>query len=86
MARNMMGFKKVDGIPNGIVHREGHSIYDPLIKEVATNGGTFALDTKDNKRACSLANTLRITIKKRGYDNVCVAVRYTTVYIQRKED
>jgi len=85
MARNMMGFKKVDGIPTGIVHRKGHSIYDPLISEVATHGGTYVLDTKDVKRAHSLTNTLRQVIKKGEIENVRVVQRYTEVYIQRKE-
>lgn len=85
MAKNMMGFRKVDGIPNGISHRKGQSIYAPLLAEVNQHGGTYALDTKDTKRAKYLANTLRIAAKKLGIDNVKVVLRDTIVYVERKD-
>lgn len=81
--KNMMGFRKVDGIPQGILHKKGNSIYAPLLNEVSQNGGTYALDTKDAKRAKYLANTLRIAAKKLGVDNVRVVLRDTIVYVER---
>lgn len=85
MAKNLMGFKRVDGIPNGISRRRGNSIYTPLLTEVSNNGGTYALDTKDNKRAKYLANTLRIAAKKLGIDNMKVVLRDTIVYVERRD-
>lgn len=83
MARvNMMGFKKVTGGIPASVARKGASIYDPLLQEVRSMGGTYALDTKDQKRAASLSSTLRAVIRKRGYDDVHVTMRYTMVYIE----
>lgn len=87
MAKNMMGFRKVEGgIPNGISHKRGSSIYAPLLNEVSNNGDTYALDTKDAKRAKYLANTLRIAAKKLGIDNVRVVLRHTIVYVERRQD
>ena len=86
MAKNMMGFKKVDGIPQGISHRKGSSIYAPLLTEVSQNGGTYALDTKDRIRAKYLANTLRSVAKHLGIDGVHVVLRDTVVYVERKDD
>ena len=85
MARNMMGFKKVDGIPQGISRRAGSSIYAPLLTEVSQNGGTYALDTKDRKRAKYLANTLYGVTKRLGIDNVRVVLRDTVVYVERRD-
>lgn len=85
MAKNMMGFKKVDGIPQGISHRKGSSIYAPLLTEVSQNGGTYALDTKDRIRAKYLANTLRGVAKKIGIDGVRVVMRDTVVYVERRD-
>jgi hypothetical protein len=86
MAKNLMGFKRVDGIPNGISHRKGQSIYAPLLNEVNQHGGTYALDTKDNRRAKYLTNTLRIAAKNLGIDNVRVVLRDTIVYVERRQD
>jgi hypothetical protein len=85
MAR-LMGFKKVDGIPKGIVRRNGCSIYSPLINEVHAKGGTYALDVKDRKRAASLATTIRNVAKKMECDDILVVLRLTVVYVTRKED
>lgn len=85
MARNMMGFRKVNGIPQGISRRAGSSIYAPLLNEVSENGGTYALDTKDRKRAKCLANTLYSTAKRLGIDDVRVVMRDTVVYVERKD-
>lgn len=82
MARTMMGFKKVERIPTGIERRKGSSIYEPLIREVDSNGGIYAIDTKDRRRAATLANTLRHTIKKYEVE-VKVTVRYTSVYVSK---
>lgn len=83
MARNLMGFKKVAGIPTS--KTKGGSIYDPLIAEVREQGGTYALDTKDRKRANNLAIQLRKVAAAAGYDDVDIAVRWTTVYVQKKD-
>ena len=85
MARNLMGFRKVDGIPHGISHRKGCSIYAPLLTEVSENGGTYALDTKDHKRAKYLTNTLRGVTKHLGIGDVRVVLRDTVVYVERIE-
>jgi hypothetical protein len=81
-----MGFKKVDGIPEGVVRRHGCSIYTPLINEVHSKGGTYALDVKDNKRAHSLAATIRQVARKMECSDVKVVVRLTVVYVTKKED
>lgn len=87
MARNMMGFRKIEGgIPNGISHKRGSSIYAPLLTEVSQNGGTYALDTKDRIRAKYLANTLRGVAKKLSIDGVRVVMRDTIVYVERRQD
>lgn len=83
-AKNFMGFKKCSGIPMATVPKAG--IYDPLIKEVATNGGTYMLDVNDRKRAYSLAATLRQNIKRAvKYDGVRAGVRGTIVFITKEE-
>jgi hypothetical protein len=81
MARNLMGFKKVDGIPTGISRMKGESIYAPLIDEALSTGGTYALDTKDRRRASNLATQLRKIVKTKGIAGLKVVVRYTTVYV-----
>lgn len=79
MAR-MMGFKKVESIPGRV--RKGDSIYLPLLREVATNGGIYALDVKDVKRATSLASTLRRVSKM--FDCECKVIqRGTAVYVTK---
>jgi hypothetical protein len=85
MAR-LMGFKKVDGIPEGIVREKGCSIYSPLINEVHAKGGTYALDLKDRKRASTLATTIRNVAKKMECNDIKVVLRLTVVYVTRKED
>lgn len=85
MARNLMGFRKVDGIPHGISHRKGCSIYAPLLAEVSEKGGTYALDTKDGKRAKYLTNTIRGVAKKIGIDDVRVVRRDTVIYVEKVE-
>ena len=85
MARNLMGFKKVEGIPTGISRVKGDSIYSPLIDEVLSTGGTYALDVKDRKRAYNLAAQLRKVMKKKGIAGLNVGVRYTTVYVQKED-
>lgn len=76
---NLMGFKKVSKMPAP----KGRSIYDPLIELVKKTGDMYALDTNDKKRAYSLAATIRNVIKKRGYADVIVSVRDTSVVIYK---
>ena len=86
MARNLMGFKKVDGIPCSVARGiKGQSIYDPLLKEVREEGGTYALDTKDRKRAANLAVQLRKVAAKNGFEDIAVTVRWTAVYVHLKD-
>lgn len=83
---NLMGFKRVSRMPSP----KGHSIYDPLIDEVRRTGGIYTCDTEDKKRAISLANTIRIVIRKRGIEDVKVSVVEMTVCVRKvkkaKED
>lgn len=83
---NLMGFKRVSRMPSP----KGHSIYDPLIDEVRRTGGIYVCETADKKRAISLANTIRIVLRKRGYDDVKVSVVEMTVCVRKvkktKED
>lgn len=79
MAR-MMGFKKVESVPARV--RKGDSIYLPLLREVSANGGIYALDVKDGKRAISLANTIRHVNQKFGCE--CKVIqRGTAVYVTK---
>ena len=76
---NLMGFKKVSklGAP------KGRSMYDPLLEQVRKDGGMYALDTQDKKRAMSLNSQLRFLVRKRGYTDLKVGMRNTTVYVQK---
>lgn len=79
---NLMGFKRVSKMPVP----KGRSIYDPLLNEVRKTGGIYALDTQDKKRANSLAATIRMVIRKRGYDDVMVSVIDATNVVVKKID
>lgn len=74
MAKNMMGFKKVDKIPE----RKRRGIYDDVIEEVAKTGDIYVLDTNDVKRAQSLKGTIQYRIKVLDA-NVKVILRDTKV-------
>lgn len=85
MAVNLMGFKKVSQIPEVHTRPHGRNIYEPLLFEVQKNGGIYALDTKDDKRAKSLVGTLRANIKRLELTRVMVVKRETTVYLTNNE-
>lgn len=76
---NLMGFKKVSKLPAP----KGRSMYDPLLDQVRKDGGMYALDTQDKKRATSLNSQLRYLVRKRGYDDLKVGMCDTTVYVQK---
>lgn len=81
---NLMGFKPVKKIPARV--RKGASIYDPVIDAVLKSGDAYGIDTKDNRRAYSLAATLRQAVAKRNLsDKVKVIVRYTQVYLTMED-
>jgi hypothetical protein len=80
MAVNLMGFKKTDCVKKNPI-RKNSSIYLPLLREVASNGGIYMLDTKDDKRAISLTTTLRRVIKQFDIKDVIVSKQYTIVYV-----
>lgn len=75
---NMMGFKKVDKIPE-VEHR---GIYDNVLETVAKTADIYALDTNDVKRCHSLTMTLRNRAKKLGLP-VKVIMRGTMVCLVR---
>lgn len=79
MAKNMMGFKKVDAIPE----RKRRGVYDDVIEEVANTGDIYVYDTHDIKRASSLQTTLRYRIRKLGV-SVKVLTRDTKVCLVAK--
>lgn len=76
---NLMGFKRVSRMPSP----KGHSIYDPLIDEVRRTGGIYVCETADKKRAISLANTIRIVLRKRGIEDVKISVMDMTVCVRK---
>lgn len=76
---NLMGFKKVSKLSAP----KGRSMYDPLLEQVRKDGGMYALDTQDKKRATSLNSQLRHLVRKRGYDDLKVGMCDTTVYVQK---
>lgn len=81
---NMMGFKPVKKIPARV--RKGASIYDPVIDAVLKSGQTYGIDTKDCRRAYSLAATIRQAVRKRDLsDRISVIVRYSCVYVTQSE-
>lgn len=77
--QNLMGFKKV----SKLCAPKGRSMYDPLLDQVRKDGGMYALDTQDKKRAASLNSQLRYLVRKRGYDDLKVGICDTTVYVQK---
>lgn len=86
MAENLMGFKKIDCLP------ERRSVYDDVIEKVIETGDIYALDTHDAKRATSLCKTIRNRIRVCGYDAkvivrgnvVCVVAKPSS--LKRKHD
>lgn len=76
---NLMGFKKVSKLPAP----QGRSMYDPLLEQVRKDGGMYALDTQDRKRALSLSSQLRNLARKRKYTDLKVGMCDTTVYVQK---
>lgn len=76
---NMMGFRKVDAIPQ----KKRRGVYDDVIEEVARTGDIYVLDTHDIKRANSLRATLRYRIYKLGV-SVNVLLRDTKVCLVAK--
>lgn len=81
---NLMGFKRVSAMPSRV--KTTPYIYQPLLQEVHSKGGIYTLDVSDNKRAYSLAATIRHSAKKLGYFDVKVGVRVTTVFVAKKEE
>lgn len=79
MTKNMMGFKKVDAIPQ----RKRRGVYDDVIEEVAKTGDIYVLDTHDVKRAQSLKGTIQYRIKALDA-NVKVILRDTKVCLVAK--
>lgn len=76
---NLMGFKKV----SKLYAPKGRSMYDPLLEQVRKDGGMYALDTQDKKRALNLSSQLRNLARKRGYTDLKVGMCDTTVYVQK---
>lgn len=85
MAINLMGFKKVEYVKRNPIRRD-NSIYLPLLREIEKNGGIYMLDTQDDKRAATLATTIRKVIKRFGIKGITVTKRYTLVYVLKEED
>lgn len=83
--KSYMGFKKVAGVPRRKAGLVGQSIYEELLREVDTSGDTYALDTRDEKRAKSLRATLHQNIKRFGLVSVHVAQRDTAVYVYKED-
>lgn len=82
---NLMGFKKVDRIKTSTSGRQ-RGIYEDLIRHVQHEGGIYALDTKDHKRAKSLIATLRSTIRRMDVMDLTVVQRGTTVYLVKGDE
>lgn len=83
MPVSLAGFKPCAEVP-AFRRTPGSSIYDPVITRTSQGFGPYMLDTGDPKRATSLANTLRMRIRKREITTVTVMVRSTTVYVTKK--
>lgn len=75
---NLMGFKKIDQLPE-MRHR---GVYDELLETVTKTADMYALDTNDIKRAKSLVATLRNRAKKLRLP-IKVIIRDTTVCVVR---
>lgn len=86
MAASLMGFKKVDSVPDVDMHRKGYSIYLPLLRKVDRSGDIYMLDTGDEVRAKSLVNNVRLIAKKNGFDHIRAVKRDTKVYVMKEED
>jgi len=76
---NMMGFKKIDRLPE----RKRRGVYDDVLETVAKTADMYALDTHDIKRCKSLVATLRARIKNLDLP-VKVIIRDTTVCVVHK--
>jgi hypothetical protein len=86
MAASLMGFRKVDFVPDADMHRNGSSIYMPVLRKVDSSGDIYMLDTGDETRAKSLVNNMRIIAKKHGFDRIRIAKRDTRIYVMKEED
>lgn len=86
MAASLMGFRKVDSVPDVDMHRAGSSIYLPVLRKVDRSGDIYMLDTGDETRAKSLVNNMRIIARKHGFDRIRIVKRATCIYVMKEEN
>lgn len=86
MAASLMGFRKVDSVPDVDMHRTGSSIYLPVLRKVDRSGDIYMLDTGDETRAKSLVNNMRIIARKHSFDRIRIVKRATCIYVMKEEN